>query len=64
MDTDYSFLSEPPGFSRIEEIIVTGPNRKILTRGSLPVHTAAPAGDVMMTGPIGLVEAAEKRLSI
>lgn len=58
------FLSEPPGFSSIEEIIATGPNRKILTRSSLKVHTAVPAGDVMMTGPMGLVEAAKKKLSM
>ena len=57
------FLEEPPGFSEIEEIAATGPNRKILRKTKLPVHFAAPAGDVMMTGPIGLIEATKKKLA-
>jgi uncharacterized protein (DUF1786 family) len=55
------FLAEPPGFSEIEKIAATGPNRDILTKTNLCVHFAAPAGDVMMTGPMGLVEAAERK---
>jgi len=57
------FLAEPPSFSKIERIGATGPNRDILAKTKLPVHYAAPAGDVMMTGPIGLVEAARRKLS-
>jgi uncharacterized protein (DUF1786 family) len=56
------YLSEPPGFSKIEKVVVTGPNRKILTETNLKVHFATPAGDVMMTGPIGLVEATKRTL--
>ena len=58
------FLSKPPGFSKIETIAVTGPNRSILADTKLPVHFAAPAGDVMMTGPIGLVEATKGKFHL
>jgi uncharacterized protein (DUF1786 family) len=56
-------LKEPLGFSTIETIAVTGPNRKLLTKTPLPVHLAAPGGDVMMTGPVGLVEATKRILN-
>jgi uncharacterized protein (DUF1786 family) len=55
------FLREPPGFSNIEKIVATGPNRNIITKTDLSVYFAAPAGDVMMTGPIGLVEATKRK---
>jgi len=55
------FLSKPPGFSKIEKVVVTGPNRNILAKTNLQVHFATPAGDVMMTGTIGLVEATKRR---
>ncbi len=58
------FLSEPPGHSRIDKILVTGPNRNILFQTKLAVHFAAPAGDVMMTGPLGLVEAAKTKFNL
>lgn len=54
------FLEEAPSFSRIETVVATGPNRSLLTKTNLPVHFAAPAGDVMMTGPLGLVEGAKR----
>jgi len=57
------FLADPPGFTEIEKIAATGPNRNILSKTKLPVHFAAPAGDVMMTGPIGLIEAAKRKLA-
>jgi len=58
------FLGEPLGFSKIEKVVATGPNRSILTGTKLSVHFAAPAGDVMMTGPIGLVEAAKRKFEL
>jgi len=58
------FLSKPPGFSEIETIATTGPNRNILAKTNLSVHFAAPAGDVMMTGPLGLVEAAKRKFKL
>jgi len=54
------YLKKPPGFSKIEKVVVTGPNRNILAKTNLPVHFATPAGDVMMTGTIGLVEATKR----
>lgn len=53
-------LKKPLEFSKIEKIVATGPNRSLLTKTNLPVHFAAPAGDVMMTGPMGLVEATKR----
>ena len=58
------FLAEPPSFSEIEIVAATGPNRNVLARTSLSVHFAAPAGDVMMTGPIGLVEATKRKFKL
>jgi len=58
------FLAEPPGFSKIERIAATGPNRNVLAKTNLSVHFAVPAGDVMMTGPIGLVEATKRRFKM
>jgi uncharacterized protein (DUF1786 family) len=54
-------LTKPLGFSNIKKVTATGPNRNILAKTRLPVHFAAPAGDVMMTGPIGLVEATKRK---
>jgi len=58
------FLSAPPSFSRIEKLLATGPNRSILAKTDLQVHFTAPAGDVMMTGPMGLVEAARRKFKL
>jgi uncharacterized protein (DUF1786 family) len=55
------FLKKPPGYSEIEKVVVTGPNRKILAKTCLQVHFATPGGDVMMSGPIGLVEAVKRK---
>jgi uncharacterized protein (DUF1786 family) len=46
----------------IEIITVTGPNRSIANDVSLPIHYASPAGDVMMTGTMGLVRAVLRKL--
>jgi len=54
-------LRDPPGFSAINRIAATGPNRGVLSGTALNVHFAAPAGDVMMTGLIGLIEAVKKK---
>jgi uncharacterized protein (DUF1786 family) len=55
------FLAEPPSFSKIERIATTGPNRNILAKTNLSVHFACPAGDVMMTGTMGLIEASKRK---
>ena len=41
-----------------EEIVVTGPNRGLLEQSSLNVRFAAPYGNMMLTGPFGLVKGA------
>jgi len=58
------FLSEPPSFHKIERVEATGPNRNILAKTNLSIHFAAPAGDVMMTGPMGLVEAIKRKFKL
>ncbi len=44
------------GIENIRRIMVTGPNREMLRGSSLKVEFASPAGDVMMTGAVGLVD--------
>ncbi len=51
------YLSEPPGMDAIELIAATGPNRGLLARTTLDVYFPTPGGDMMMTGPMGLVRA-------
>jgi uncharacterized protein (DUF1786 family) len=41
----------------IQSIVATGPRRNILQKTDFKVHYASPAGDVMMTGPAGLIKA-------
>ena len=54
------FLDDACGFSQIEKIIATGPNRSILNKTKFETYFAAPYGDVMMTGPAGLIRAVKK----
>ena len=42
--------------SKLEKVVVTGPKRSIIEKTNLDYYNAAPAGDVMMTGPVGLIE--------
>jgi hypothetical protein len=44
--------------------VATGPKRKILQKTDFKVHYAAPAGDVMMAGPVGLINAINYKNSI
>ncbi len=44
-----------------ECVVATGPMRRILQKTDLKVHYAAPVGDVMMTGPAGLIKAIMSR---
>ncbi|MTK63798.1 MAG: hypothetical protein F8N15_04560 [Methanobacterium sp.] len=47
--------------SKCECIVATGPLRELLKQTDLKVHNAAPAGDVMMTGPVGLIKSIIKK---
>lgn len=42
--------------SKIEKVIVSGPKRELIEKTNLDWHHAAPGGDVMMTGTVGLVK--------
>ncbi len=54
-----AWVAEPiDGF---ECVVATGPQRKMLQKTNFKVHYAAPAGDVMMTGPVGLIKAINYR---
>ncbi|MGB9978613.1 DUF1786 domain-containing protein [Methanobacterium sp.] len=44
-----------------ETIVATGPRRKVLEKTDFNVYYAAPAGDVMMTGPAGLIKAIQSK---
>jgi uncharacterized protein (DUF1786 family) len=44
-----------------ESIIATGPRRKMLRKTNYEMHFAAPAGDVMMTGPLGLIKSIKSK---
>ncbi|MBF0501763.1 MAG: hypothetical protein HQM09_16615 [Candidatus Riflebacteria bacterium] len=47
---------EPQPFSNISGIVVTGPKRALMAETGLgPFIEAAPGGDMMMTGPLGLL---------
>ncbi|MGL4670213.1 MAG: DUF1786 domain-containing protein [Methanobacteriaceae archaeon] len=47
----------------IEKVIVTGPNRKFIENTNLDYYYSAPGGDVMMTGPVGLIKALNHNIS-
>ncbi|OFW68228.1 MAG: hypothetical protein A2V52_08445 [Actinobacteria bacterium RBG_19FT_COMBO_54_7] len=55
------YLEEPSGIENLDLIAVTGPNREILEGTGLDFYYPAPGGDMMMTGPMGLVEAVRYR---
>lgn len=49
------YLEEPPGMEGIDLVAVTGPNRDMMRESGLDVYFPSPGGDMMMTGPLGLV---------
>ncbi len=49
------YLDEPPGMRNIDMVAVTGPNREMMLKSGLEVYFPSPGGDMMMTGPMGLV---------
>jgi uncharacterized protein (DUF1786 family) len=56
------YLEKPPGMKALDMIAVTGPHRELLEGTGLDYYYPAPGGDMMMTGPMGLVKALEYRL--
>ncbi len=55
------YLGEPPGMANLDLVAVTGPRRNFLQGTALDVYHPAPGGDMMMTGPLGLVAAVRDR---
>lgn len=47
--------------SKLEKVIVSGPKRELIEKTNLDWHHAAPGGDVMMTGTIGLIKTSLER---
>ncbi|MDD1767551.1 MAG: DUF1786 domain-containing protein [Methanomassiliicoccales archaeon] len=46
-----------------DQVLVTGPNRTLMEGSGMKFRYATPAGDVMMTGPMGLNRAVQHRKS-
>ena len=42
--------------TKLEEVIVSGPKRDLIKKTDLKYHNSTPAGDVMMTGTVGLIK--------
>jgi len=53
-------IFETVGFENLKKIVVTGPWRSLVKNTSLEYYFASPAGDMMMSGPAGLVSAYSK----
>jgi len=56
------YIGDPPGMESLDMIAITGPNRELLEGSGLEFHYPSPGGDMMMTGPMGLVKAVLYRL--
>ncbi|RJP32459.1 MAG: pyruvate formate lyase-activating protein [Actinobacteria bacterium] len=56
------YIGDPPGMEELDMIAITGPNRELLEGSGLPVYYPSPGGDMMMTGPMGLVKSLLMRL--
>ena len=50
------YIKNAPGIKKVKRIMVTGPRRNLLKGARLKVEFANPYGDVMMTGPVGIVD--------
>lgn len=51
------YVREPIDMDTIGEILVTGPNRRMMRSSQFKVRYAAPFGDMMLTGCFGLMDA-------
>jgi uncharacterized protein (DUF1786 family) len=58
------YLGEETEPFHAEMRAATGPRRELLRRTGLDIYFPAPAGDMMMTGPMGLVTAAEAKFNL
>ncbi|OQX22060.1 MAG: hypothetical protein BWK75_01730 [Candidatus Altiarchaeales archaeon A3] len=58
-----AIIFETIGFDNIKKVVVTGPNRNLIKETGLDYYFASPGGDMMMTGPIGLIASAKKKFA-
>lgn len=56
------YLKEKIEMRDIKRILATGPNRRLLEKSTLKIEFANPIGDVMMTGPVGIVDMVRARM--
>ena len=56
------YISKPQSYATVN-IVATGPRRILLKETGLKVNFAAPGGDTLMTGPLGLVTAVKEKLA-
>ncbi len=61
LDGGHGVLYLNPGSVSYQQIVVTGPHRQKMALTGLPVIFAAPAGNMMLTGPLGLIRACQSR---
>jgi len=59
-----AYIRKPIGFQAVEEIVATGPKRRLVLDIKLPIRYGAPWGDNMMTGTVGLPEAIRRHKSL
>lgn len=59
-DDGHGVITLTPFFGEVP-VWVTGPNRDLFKETSLPFKFPAPGGNTMMTGPMGLIKAAQYR---
>ncbi|MEK6977666.1 MAG: DUF1786 family protein [Candidatus Hydrothermarchaeota archaeon] len=57
------YIREKVGTANVRHILATGPNRGMLRETGLRVEYPNPFGDVMMTGPVGIVDMGRSRLT-
>jgi len=58
------YYSCAPNFDNLNHIVVTGPNRRLIKSTGFRFKFAAPAGDMMITGPLGLVIATKIKYNL
>lgn len=56
-----AYIRRTVGWDRIEIMIATGPNRRMVEGSRFPIVRGAPLGDNMMTGTVGVLEALRRR---
>jgi uncharacterized protein (DUF1786 family) len=56
-----AYIRKTLGFQKRENIVATGPKRRLVEKSRLPILFGSPLGDNMMTGTVGVLEAIRRR---